>query len=148
MYIDDVILSVPSHDDNLQKLSEVFQWFRKHNLKIKPSKCFIGTARITYLGYDICKDKSYKKLAWTQMHQGLMSLMSFFRRAIEDYGAIWESKESRKRKRSSASGPSSAKKSKPAPKEDAKDLENQLKKARMEGMREGLEKREASLSSS
>ena len=35
-------------------------------------------------------------------------------------------KESRKRKGSSASGPSSAKKSKPAPKEDNKDLENQL----------------------
>ena len=56
-------------------------------------------------------------------------------------------KENRRRKGSSASGPSSAKKSKPAPKED-KDLENQLEKARLEGMREGLEKREASLSSS
>ena len=40
-----------------------------------------------------------------------------------------------------------AKKSKPAPKED-KDPKNQLEKARLEGMREGLEKREASLSSS
>ena len=56
-------------------------------------------------------------------------------------------KESRKRKGSSASGPSSAKKSKPAPKEDAKYLENQLEKARLEGVREGLENREASLSS-
>ena len=53
-------------------------------------------------------------------------------------------KESRKRKGSSASRPSSAKKSKPAPKEDPKDLENQLEKARLEGVREGLEKREAS----
>ena len=57
-------------------------------------------------------------------------------------------KESRNRKGSSASGLSSAKKSKPAPKEDPKDLENQLEKARLEGIREGLEKREASLSSS
>ena len=39
-------------------------------------------------------------------------------------------KESRKRKGSSASGPPSAKKSKPAPKEDQEDLENQLEKAR------------------
>ena len=57
-------------------------------------------------------------------------------------------KESRKRRGSSASGPSSAKKSKPAPKEGPKDLKNQLEKARLEGVREGLEKREASLSSS
>ena len=56
-------------------------------------------------------------------------------------------KQSRKRKGSSASGPSSANKPKPAPKEDPKDLENQLEKARLEGVREGLEKREASLSS-
>ena len=52
-------------------------------------------------------------------------------------------KESRKKMGSSAS----AKKPKPAPKEDPKDLENQLEKARLEGVREGLEKREASLSS-
>ena len=74
-------------------------------------------------------------------------------RLIQDFDLLGadcerlEMEESRKRKGSSASGPSSAKKSKPAPKEDAKDLENQLEKARLEGVREGLEKREASLSS-
>ena len=57
-------------------------------------------------------------------------------------------KESRKRKGSSASGPSAAKRSKSVPPEDNKDLENQLEKARLEGMREGLEKRKAILSSS
>ena len=46
-------------------------------------------------------------------------------------------KESRKRKGYSASGPSSAKKSKPAPKEDPKDLENQLE-ACLEGVRDCL----------
>ena len=57
-------------------------------------------------------------------------------------------KESRKRKGSSASGPSTAKCSKSVPPEENKDLENQLEKALLEGVREGLEKREASLSSS
>ena len=51
-------------------------------------------------------------------------------------------------KESSASGSSAAKRSKPVPQEDKKELENQLKKACLEGMREGLEKREANLSSS
>ena len=55
VYIDDVVISVTSHQENLQKLSEVFSRFRQHNLKIKPSKCTIGAAKITYLGYDICK---------------------------------------------------------------------------------------------
>ena len=56
-YIDDVVVSVNSHEQNLQKLEEVFKQFRKHNLKIKPSKCQFGAAKITYLGYDICNEK-------------------------------------------------------------------------------------------
>ena len=43
VYIDNVVVSVNSHEENLAKLSEVFQRFRKHNLKTKPSKCHIGT---------------------------------------------------------------------------------------------------------
>ena len=48
---------VKSHEDNLNKLKHVFARFRKHNLKAKPSKCQFGSAKITYLGYDICKNK-------------------------------------------------------------------------------------------
>ena len=70
------------------------------------------------------------------------------RRILELYDRIRKESRKRKRKGSSASGPSSAKKSKPASKEDNKDLKNQLEKARLDGMREGLEKTEASLSSS
>ena len=60
VYIDDVVVSVNPHEENLAKLSEVFQRFQKHNLKVKPSKCHIGTKRITYLGYDICKEKGIR----------------------------------------------------------------------------------------
>ena len=57
IYIDDVVISVASREENLAKLIDVFQRFRRHNLKIKPSKCHIGTGRITHLGYDICQTK-------------------------------------------------------------------------------------------
>lgn len=33
VYINDVVFSVNSHEQNLQKLEEVFKRFRKHNLK-------------------------------------------------------------------------------------------------------------------
>ena len=101
VYIDDVVVSVSSHEENLAKLSEVFQRFRKHNLKIKPSKCHIGTGRITYLGYDICKDKGIrpgdaKTLViknWpipTSVRdvRAFIGLTSFFRRAIKDFSLI------------------------------------------------------------
>ena len=57
VYIDDIVISVQTHDDNLATLEQVFSRFRKHNLKVKPSKCQFGTASITYLGYDICANK-------------------------------------------------------------------------------------------
>ena len=38
VYIDDVVISAHSHDQSLFTLEKVFQRFRQHNLKIKPSK--------------------------------------------------------------------------------------------------------------
>ena len=54
VYIDDVVISVQTHEDNQATLCQVFNRFRKHNLKVKPSKYQFGTASITYLGYDKC----------------------------------------------------------------------------------------------
>ena len=57
VYIDDVVISVQTHKDNLTTLRQAFGRFHKHNLKVKPSKCHFGTASITYLLYDICANK-------------------------------------------------------------------------------------------
>ena len=101
VYIDDVIVSVSSHEENLNKLSQVFQRFRRHNLKIKPSKCHIGTGRINYLGYDICKDKgiqpgdaktmvikNWPAPSSVRDIRAFIGLTSFFRRAIKDFSLI------------------------------------------------------------
>ena len=56
VYIDDIVISVQSHEEILVKLTEVFDRFRLHNLKVKPNKCQFGTAQITYI-YNICNDK-------------------------------------------------------------------------------------------
>ena len=101
VYIDDVVISVNSHEQNLEKLEEVFKRFCKHNLKIKPSKCQFGAAKITYLGYDICNEKGISpgeaKTAviknWPAPKsikeiRGFIGLTSFFRRAIKDFSTI------------------------------------------------------------
>ena len=101
MYIDDVVISVKTHDENLQKLSEVFSRFRKHNLKIKPSKCSIGKARITYLGYDICRTEGIRPghakteviKNWPEPRnikdiRAFIGLTSFSRRAIKNYSLM------------------------------------------------------------
>ena len=81
----------------MEKLQHIFARFRKHNLKAKPSKCQFGSAKITYLGYDICKDKGISAgeaktevikqwLSPTNLKEirGFLGLTSFFRRAIKD----------------------------------------------------------------
>ena len=101
VYIDDVVISVNSHSQNLQKLEEVFKRFRKHNLKIKPSKCQFRAAKITYLGYDICNNKGIspgeaktevikKWPAPTSIQEikGFIGLTSFFCRAIKYFSVI------------------------------------------------------------
>ena len=45
VYIDDVVISVQNSEQNLAKLKEVFCRFKKHNFKIKSSKCQFGTGR-------------------------------------------------------------------------------------------------------
>ena len=101
VYIDDVVVSVNGHEKNLQKLKDVFKRFRKHNLKIKPSKCQFGAGKITYLGYDICNEKGISPgEAKTEVIRnwpapksikeirGFIGLTSFFRRAIKEFSTI------------------------------------------------------------
>ena len=84
VYIDDVVISVNSHEQNL-----------------KPSKCQFGAAKITYLGYDICNEKGISpgeaKTAviknWPAPKsikeiRGFIGLTSFFCLAIKDFSII------------------------------------------------------------
>ena len=101
VYIDDVVVSVKSHVQNFEKLNHVFARFRKHHLKANPSKCQFGTAKITYLGYNICKNKGILPgeaktevienwLSPTNLKEirGFLGLTSFFRRAIKDHSIL------------------------------------------------------------
>jgi hypothetical protein len=98
VYIDDVVVSVNSHEESLSKLKEVFQRLRKHNLKIKPGKCNIGAGSITYLGYKISSThgispgeakteavKNWPEPTSVKDIRAFIGLTSFFRRAIKDF---------------------------------------------------------------
>ena len=101
VYIDDVVVSVQSHEENLATLRQVFTRFRKHNLKVKPSKCQFGTAEITYLGYNICSNKgitpgeaktevirNWPTPSSIREIRGFLGLCSFFRRAIKNFSVL------------------------------------------------------------
>ena len=101
VYIDDVVISAKDHEENLTILHQVYSRFRQHNLKIKPSKCHLGTGSISYLGYEITAGKGIQPgLAKTltvknfpeprtiKDIRSFIGLTSFFRRAIRDYSLI------------------------------------------------------------
>ena len=79
----------------------MFARFRQHNLKVKPSKCHIGTGAITYLGYEISnkggisprKAKTEIIKNWPQPNttkdiRAFLGLTSFFRRTIKIFSSI------------------------------------------------------------
>ena len=101
VYIDDVVISAHSHEQSLDTLEKVFSRFRQHNLKIKPSKCHIGTGSISYLGYEITAGsgiqpglaktetvRSFPEPSTIKEIRAFIGLTSFFRRAIKDYSPI------------------------------------------------------------
>ena len=106
VYIDDVVISAHSHEGSLQTLQQVFSGFCVHNLKIKPSKCHIGTGSISYLGYKISAGhgnkpglaktitvKNFPEPMTVKDIRAFIGLTSFFRQAIKNYSHFWPFKQ-------------------------------------------------------
>ena len=50
-YIDDCLIFSKSFEEHLVHLSQVFDRFRKANLKLKPTKCHFAAKEVKYLGH-------------------------------------------------------------------------------------------------
>lgn len=101
VYIDDLVVASADHQDHLQTLANVFQRFRKYNLKCRPHKLQIATAEINYLGYNLSHDKgirpgyaktqavaNWKEPQSVKEIRQFLGLCSFFRRTIKDFASI------------------------------------------------------------
>ena len=58
VYIDDVIIA-STKETHAEKLSRVFEVFRKNNLKLRPDKCEFGKKEVIYLGFRL-SDKGFR----------------------------------------------------------------------------------------
>ena len=100
VYIDDVIISSMSYEENVDTLGKVLGRFRRYGLKCRLSKLQLGTGEVNYLGYNIIRGKGIRAgqakteaiRNWqfpktlTEVKQ-FLGLCSFFRRTIPDYAA-------------------------------------------------------------
>ena len=96
-----MVISAHTHEESLQTLQKVFSRFHEHDLKIKPSKCHIGTGSISYLGYEISAGhgikpglaktitvKNFPEPLTVKDIRAFIGLTSCFRRAIKNFSLI------------------------------------------------------------
>ena len=56
IYLDDMIVFSKMKEEHLHHLHAVFEHFRDHNLKLKPTKCEFLKNKINYLAHHISKE--------------------------------------------------------------------------------------------
>ena len=54
VYMDDIIITGPSVDQSLERLSHVFQRLLEANLKLQPPKCSLFRREVKFLGHIVC----------------------------------------------------------------------------------------------
>ena len=55
IYLDDEIMFSQTEEEHLEQMHVVFDRFREHGLKLKPSKCEVFKTEINYLAHHVCK---------------------------------------------------------------------------------------------
>ena len=100
IYLDDIVIFLQTTEEHLICLHVVFDQFREHNLKLKPSKCNFFREEITYLAHWASKDgvppsnlnlKAIAECAppqtYTEVH-AFLGLVGHYRRFIKGFAQI------------------------------------------------------------
>ena len=100
IYLDDVIVFSQTEEDHLIQLWAVFERFREHGLKLKPSKCHFLWKEITFLGHRVSEEgmkpgdeglKGITEMAPPQNYTEIRRFLSatrFFRHFIKNYACL------------------------------------------------------------
>ena len=56
IYLNNIVIFLHTAEEHFHHLHAIFDWFREHNLKLKPSKCNFFKEEITYLAHRVSKD--------------------------------------------------------------------------------------------
>ena len=100
IYLDDVIIFSRTEEEHLTQLRAVFERFREHGLKLKPSKCHFLWKEITFLGHKVSQegmklgDDGLRGIAemappanYTEIRR-FLGATRFFQRFIKNYTQI------------------------------------------------------------
>ena len=100
IYLDDVIVFSRTEEEHLTQLRSVFEQFREHGLKLKPSKCHFLWKEIAFLGHKVSEegmklgDDGLKGIAemappanYTEIRR-FLGVTGFFQHFIKNYTQI------------------------------------------------------------
>ena len=100
IYIDDIIVYAKSFDQNIDRLKLIFQRFREANLKLKPKKCELAKAEVTFLGYRVNAEEIRpeptnvaKVLQWpvpqnVKEVRQFLGLAGYYRKSVHNFSTI------------------------------------------------------------
>ena len=100
IYLDDIVIFSQTAGEHLHHLHIIFDQFREHNLKLKPSKCSFFREEITYLAHWVSKDGVWPSnlnltaitecvlsQTYTKVH-AFLGLVDHYRRFIKRFTCI------------------------------------------------------------
>ena len=91
LYLDDICIFAPTIDEMFDCIQLVFDWLKKINLKIKPTKCLFFSTSVLFLGHVLLAkgisanpEKVEKVQTWpvlknTKEVQSFLGLASYYR---------------------------------------------------------------------
>jgi hypothetical protein len=100
VYIDDIIIHGRTKDEFVNNVERVFERLQKHNITVKPSKCFFGHEEVEFVGHTInekgmtfSREKIEKVLAIKEPVYGkelksFLGVAGYFHAHIRDYANI------------------------------------------------------------
>lgn len=100
VYLDDIVLYGATLVSHNEKLKEVFDRLREHNLKLQPDKCEFLRREANYLGHVISEDgvrpdpkkieavESFPTPTTTKTLKGFLGLAGYYRRFLPDFSKI------------------------------------------------------------
>ena len=101
-YLDDIMTHSKNFNDHLEHVEKVFKRLEGANLKLKPSKCTIGTKKTKFLGFDISEkgirpneDKlkaiqNYPRPRNPKEIKRFLGMASYYRKFIPKYSSLTE----------------------------------------------------------